>query len=205
MGFSGFARRYFRNRVFFLFLRLLRCFSSPGSLHKPIYSAYGDGGLLRRVSPFGYPRLSACLRLRTAFRSLPRPSSAPSARASAPCLSSLNLFLPRLAWRFRPAWSSQASVPMPSGMAAPASLPLLYFPASFDASSIVLLHESFPIHVLGFGFNIRFSRCNRLSDPVSRHLNGLKRILPPLRRLPSGLNGLKWTRTTDLTLIRRAL
>ena len=30
-AFSGFARRYFRNRSFFLFLRLLRCFSSPGS------------------------------------------------------------------------------------------------------------------------------------------------------------------------------
>ena len=27
-----FARRYLENRVFFLFLRLLRCFSSPGSL-----------------------------------------------------------------------------------------------------------------------------------------------------------------------------
>ena len=32
LGSSGFARRYFRNRCFFLFLRLLRCFSSPGSL-----------------------------------------------------------------------------------------------------------------------------------------------------------------------------
>ena len=32
LGSSHFARRYFGNRVFFLFLRLLRCFSSPGSL-----------------------------------------------------------------------------------------------------------------------------------------------------------------------------
>ena len=31
LGFFHFARRYFGNRVFFLFLRLLRCFSSPGS------------------------------------------------------------------------------------------------------------------------------------------------------------------------------
>ena len=31
-GSSLFARRYLGNRVFFLFLRLLRCFSSPGSL-----------------------------------------------------------------------------------------------------------------------------------------------------------------------------
>ena len=31
LGLFHFARRYFGNRVFFLFLRLLRCFSSPGS------------------------------------------------------------------------------------------------------------------------------------------------------------------------------
>ena len=31
LGSFHFARRYFENRVFFLFLRLLRCFSSPGS------------------------------------------------------------------------------------------------------------------------------------------------------------------------------
>ena len=33
LGSSNFARRYFRNRCFFLFLRLLRCFSSAGYLH----------------------------------------------------------------------------------------------------------------------------------------------------------------------------
>ena len=32
LGSSSFARRYLRNRCFFLFLRVLRCFSSPGSL-----------------------------------------------------------------------------------------------------------------------------------------------------------------------------
>ena len=35
-----------------------------------------------RVSPFGYLRVSACLQLVVAFRSLPRPSSALSAKAS---------------------------------------------------------------------------------------------------------------------------
>ena len=33
LGFSDFARHYFRNRFYFLFLRVLRCFSSPGSPH----------------------------------------------------------------------------------------------------------------------------------------------------------------------------
>ena len=51
LGSSGFARRYSRNRGFFLFLRLLRCFSSPGSLPYAMDSRMDDGGLLRRVSP----------------------------------------------------------------------------------------------------------------------------------------------------------
>jgi hypothetical protein len=34
------------------------------------------------VAPFGYLRISACLRLPEAFRSLPRPSSTLSAKAS---------------------------------------------------------------------------------------------------------------------------
>ena len=43
LGSFHFARRYFGNRCFFLFLRLLRCFSSPGSLRNTMYSCYGDG------------------------------------------------------------------------------------------------------------------------------------------------------------------
>ena len=40
LGSSDFARRYFRNRCFFLFLRLLRCFSSPGSRRMAMNSPY---------------------------------------------------------------------------------------------------------------------------------------------------------------------
>ena len=39
LGFSHFARRYFGNRFYFLFLRVLRCFSSPRSPLLPMYSA----------------------------------------------------------------------------------------------------------------------------------------------------------------------
>ena len=46
LGFSDFARHYFRNHFCFLFLRVLRCFSSPGSPHTPIYSAYDNTMLL---------------------------------------------------------------------------------------------------------------------------------------------------------------
>ena len=37
------------------------------------------------VAPFGYPRINACSRLPVAFRSVPRPSSPPSAKASTEC------------------------------------------------------------------------------------------------------------------------
>ena len=83
MGSYDFARRYFRNRCFFLFLRLLRCFSSAGSLRMTMDSSYGTWCLTMWVSPFGYLRINGYLLLPAAFRSLSRPSSAPSARASA--------------------------------------------------------------------------------------------------------------------------
>ena len=83
LGFSAFARRYLRNRVFFLFLRVLRWFSSPRSLRITMDSLYGGMGLPCRVSPFGDLRIVAYVRLPEAFRSLSRPSSALSAKASA--------------------------------------------------------------------------------------------------------------------------
>ena len=45
LGFSDFARHYSRNHFCFLFLRVLRCFSSPGSPHTPIYSVYDNARL----------------------------------------------------------------------------------------------------------------------------------------------------------------
>src|ERR1700722_15753361 len=39
---SAFARHYSRNHTCFLFLRVLRCFTSPRSLPTPMYSAAGD-------------------------------------------------------------------------------------------------------------------------------------------------------------------
>ena len=54
----------------FLFLRVLRCFSSPGSptLRCSKSSTYW-------VAPFGYLRIISCVPIPVAFRSLPRPSS----------------------------------------------------------------------------------------------------------------------------------
>ena len=85
LGSSAFARRYLQNRVFFLFLRVLRCFSSPGSLPYVMDWRMDDGGVLRRVSPFRDLRINGYLLLPEAFRSLSRLSSALSAKASALC------------------------------------------------------------------------------------------------------------------------
>ena len=56
LGFSDFARHYFRNHCCFLFLRVLRCFSSPGSPCIPIYSVCNNMVL---------PMLSSLIRIST--------------------------------------------------------------------------------------------------------------------------------------------
>ena len=101
LGSSAFARRYSRNRCFFLFLRVLRCFSSPGSLHTPMYSVHDDRSSSCRVPPFRDLRIDGYLLLPAAYRSLSRLSSALSAKASALRPYSLDL----LQALFR-AWSS---------------------------------------------------------------------------------------------------
>ena len=82
LGSFPFARRYSGNRCFFLFLRLLRCFSSPGSLYMAMYSPYSDWSSSSRVSPFRNRRVNGYLLLTVAYRSLSRLSSALSAKAS---------------------------------------------------------------------------------------------------------------------------
>ena len=82
LGSFPFARRYSGNRVFFLFLRLLRCFSSPGSLPYVMDWRMDTWSLSRWVSPFGHLRITGYLLLPAAFRSLSRLSSALSAKAS---------------------------------------------------------------------------------------------------------------------------
>ena len=92
LGFSAFARHYLRNHFCFLFLRVLRCFSSP-RLPPTCYvftcrylSIYP-----RWVSPFGNLRINGYLRLIVAYRSLSRPSSASGAKAFPLCPYYLDL------------------------------------------------------------------------------------------------------------------
>ena len=79
---SDFARHYFRNHGCFIFLRVLRWFTSPGWLRHPMNSDDALEDFPRGVAPFGNLRVKACLRLTGAYRSLPRPSSPSCAKAS---------------------------------------------------------------------------------------------------------------------------
>ncbi len=54
LGSSLFARHYSGNRILFLFLRVLRCFTSPGSPPYRIIRHYSNW-----VPPFGYLRIKA--------------------------------------------------------------------------------------------------------------------------------------------------
>ena len=83
---SAFAHHYSRNRCCFLFLRVLRCFTSPRYHHTPY-------AFRRRRHPMTGARFPhseilesqpGC-RLLEAYRRLQRPSSAPDAKTSTVC------------------------------------------------------------------------------------------------------------------------
>ena len=77
LDYSTFARHYSQNHYCFLFLRILRCFSSPG-FHQLLDMQTSSTW----VAPFGHLRIKDCVHLPAAFRSLPRPSSSLRAKAS---------------------------------------------------------------------------------------------------------------------------
>ena len=167
-----------------------------------------------RVSPFRHPWINGYLPLPMAFRSLSRLSSAPGAKASALCPYQLNLsaFPQRLhsVAASRQSGSSFRAL-RASGFVVVSLFFLLVFrlsPLGFRRPRMSLsrrlvylidLIRVFLIPVFGFQGTIRVIWLTPvgLSGHCLRHL----------RAIPSSINpsGLKWTRTTDLTLIRRAL
>src|SRR5581483_3714028 len=91
LGSSLFARHYSGGRGFFPFLRVLRCFSSPACLSLP----YGFRQEYPRITTGGFPHSEILgskvgQHLPQAYRSRPRPSSAPGAKASTVCPYSLD-------------------------------------------------------------------------------------------------------------------
>lgn len=97
LGWSAFVRHYLRNRIRFLLLRVLRCFTSPGMASQPLCI---EGCTQRyeplQVIPFGNPRVKASLPLSEAYRSLARPSSPAGAKAFTMCSNLLDACSSRL-------------------------------------------------------------------------------------------------------------
>ena len=85
-GLFPFRSPLLRKSMFLSFPPGTEMFQFPGcpSMELWIHSMMA-GHYPSRVSPFGYLRINACLRLPVAFRSLPRPSSAYGALASTLC------------------------------------------------------------------------------------------------------------------------
>ena len=81
LGPSHFARRYSGNRCFFLFLRLLRCFSSPGSPPCVMCWRMDTWGL----PPCGFPHSDTC----------GSPGMCPSPQLFAACRVFRRLLVPR--------------------------------------------------------------------------------------------------------------
>jgi hypothetical protein len=83
---SAFAHHYSRNRFCFLFLRVLRCFTSPR--YHPLPYAFRQGR--HPMTGAGFPHSEILgsqpgCRLLEAYRRLQRPSSAPGTKTSTVC------------------------------------------------------------------------------------------------------------------------
>ena len=98
LGSSVFARHYLRNHARFLLLRLLRCFTSAGIanfvLPSPLKGLQTKTIVYyhNQVIPFGNLRIKVYLPLPEAYRSLSRPSSPFSTKASTVCPLKLDFF-----------------------------------------------------------------------------------------------------------------
>lgn len=85
-GLTRFRSPLLTGSILFLFLRLLRCFTSPRvalpglCIHPGVTPYYRCW-----VFPFGVPRIKACVPLPEDYRSLLRPSSPDDAKASTIC------------------------------------------------------------------------------------------------------------------------
>ena len=157
------------------------------------------------VSPFGYPRIKAYLQLPVAFRSSLRPSSAPDAKAFTLCSSSLELRLRERSrvpiavllelLEFLEHWVLVCEKTFYDAPASYLFIHLsvkLFYPSWKDLNSSAGSLRQTSLRPLYLFVLLFFS------------LFGFQRTGSREAKSASA-GGLKWTRTTDLALIRRAL
>lgn len=150
----------------------------------------------RWVSPFGYLRLNACLRLPVTFRSLPRPSSALGALASTLCPYLLDHFIIYRCPRFLRQWIFTVCVTV--------EVPITLIVTYKRSGSFTVTLPSM-CSLCGFQSAVR-----SISLPLFLRAEDQSSTCDfPLPNLPHGISfrvgGSKWTRTTGLALIRRVL
>ena len=171
------------------------------------------------VSPFRNRRIKGYLLLPGAYRSLSRLSSALSAKASTICSFMLDqidlcrfitqMLAPSVAliwFRFYNSFHRWNMV-YRNHLVLILGHRLFSEVIQYFRCTLGCLVISFcKLDIIDFNFNIRFSR-NKLGRSVSIYRLGLSgHYLFYLKGCKvTHLTGLKWTRTTDLTLIRRAL
>ena len=100
------------------------------------------------VAPFGYPRINACSRLPMAFRSVPRPSSPPGAKASTECPSHARSACPPCTETILRRWSSAFNL-RSSESRLQAESPSSYCPATGDRVPTTVHRSSFAQHTTG--------------------------------------------------------
>ena len=137
------------------------------------------------VSPFGHLRIKAYLSLPEAYRSLSRPSSAPNAKAFSLCSFSLELILHLLSQISFLTWVSQIGF------------------VFANCNTITCCTEKpYSDLKLSFLLDLRFFCLSAFAD---FDLSSLSVFSFQSTSRISPLGGLKWIRTIDLALIRRAL
>ena len=146
-----------------------------------------------RIPPFGHLRISGYVLLPAAFRSLSRPSSAPSAKASALCPSLLDLSLVFCLPRFVSLLRFSAHVLKYAPLLAQ-SVPREENKILRDSLKSLLFTLSENLLVLFLTLEIK--------DLYPSLSLSLSLILSSVVKVHGGLGR---TRTSDLTLIRRAL
>ena len=155
-------------------------FQFPGFASHP-YGFRMGYRMKRWVSPFGDPRIKACSQLPTAYRSVPRPSSPPRAKASTRC--------PYLALEIRHIAMTERTGPADlSPPTAPAVTP-----CAIDPCSLTRMFEC-----------LHHSPCQRAHRPRGGRRSGAcSARATALARSPPG--GASRARTGDLLLAKQAL
>ena len=173
-----------------------------------------DRGLLCRVSPFGYLRINGYLLLPEAFRSLSRPSSAPDAKAFPLRSFQLDLspFSQRLVREFLVLFENYAGFTKIEIVCHPASFRML-FHNQFVSS--VSPQRNLSVALLAFVTLFSFQGADRRPQAFACLRHSFQPLLQSDLKIRSfdqvfkskgkSPGGPEWARTTDLTIISRAL